>query len=81
MSTSISLLRMAWFMIKVTLGEHNRCDQMSQPESRYVLRAISRPYSVTTFDDDIALLRLNDRVPINHLIRPVCLPPRRGKAE
>lgn len=71
---------MAWFMIKVTLGEHDLCNPKSQPETRYVLRAISRPYSVTTFDDDIALLRLNDRVPINHVIRPVCLPPRRGKS-
>lgn len=66
-----------WFMIKATFGEHDQCDE-TQPETRYVLRAIARPFSFTTFDDDIALLRLNDRVPINHIIRPICLPNRRG---
>lgn len=51
----------------------------SEPESRFVLRAISQPYNVLNYDDDIALLRLNDRVPINHIIRPICLPNQRGK--
>lgn len=67
-------------MIKASMGEHDRCDPTNQPESRYVLEAFSQQYSVTTMDDDIALLRLNDRVPINHVIRPICLPPRRGKS-
>lgn len=67
-----------WFMIKVTFGEHNLCNLKSEPESRYVIRAISRPFNIASYDDDIALLRLNDRVPINHIIRPICLPGRRG---
>lgn len=68
-----------WFMIKVTFGEHDRCIETQQPETRYVLRAIFRQFNFATYDDDIALLRLNDRVPINHIIRPICLPDRRGK--
>ncbi|XP_073993114.1 trypsin-7-like isoform X2 [Rhodnius prolixus] len=30
-----------WFMIKVTLGEHNRCTTSPKPETRFVIRAIT----------------------------------------
>lgn len=63
-----------WFMIKVTFGEHDRCDDKTRPETRFVLRAISQPFSFSNFDNDVALLRLNDRVPITDFIRPICLP-------
>jgi len=63
-----------WFMIKVTFGEHDRCNDSVRPETRFVLRAISQEFSFTNFDNDIALLRLNDRVPITDFIRPICLP-------
>ncbi|KAB0802529.1 hypothetical protein PPYR_04715 [Photinus pyralis] len=63
-----------WFMIKVTFGEHDRCDDKKRPESRYVIRAITGAFSFLHFDNDIALLRLNDRVPITDAISPVCLP-------
>lgn len=63
-----------WFMIKVTFGEHDRCDDKTRPETRFVLRAISQPFSFSNFDNDMALLRLNDRVPITDFIRPICLP-------
>ncbi|XP_021712555.1 venom protease [Aedes aegypti] len=63
-----------WFMIKVTFGEHNRCDDAVRPETRFVLRAIAQKFSFLNFDNDIALLRLNDRVPITDFIRPICLP-------
>ncbi|XP_066999945.1 trypsin-1 [Anabrus simplex] len=63
-----------WFMIKVTFGEHDRCNQTTKPESRFVIRAIAGDFSFMNFDHDIALLRLNDRVPITENIRPVCLP-------
>ncbi|XP_053674146.1 transmembrane protease serine 9-like [Anopheles nili] len=63
-----------WFMIKVTFGEHNRCDDSVRPETRFVLRAIAQKFSFLNFDNDIALLRLNDRVPITDFIRPICLP-------
>lgn len=61
-------------MIKVTFGEHDRCNDKTRPETRFVLRAISQPFSFSNFDNDIALLRLNDRVPITDFIRPICLP-------
>lgn len=63
-----------WFMIKVTFGEHDRCNDSVRPETRFVLRAIAQQFSFTNFDNDIALLRLNDRVPITDVIRPICLP-------
>lgn len=68
-----------WFMIKVTFGEHDRCDDRIRPETRFVLRAISQQFSYSNFDSDMALLRLNDRVPITDHIRPVCLPTNKGK--
>jgi hypothetical protein len=63
-----------WFMIKVTFGEHDRCVDTKKPESRFVLRAIAGAFSFLNFDNDIALLRLNDRVPITKTIQPICLP-------
>ncbi|KAJ3650333.1 hypothetical protein Zmor_022028 [Zophobas morio] len=63
-----------WFMIKVTFGEHDRCSDAKRPESRFVLRAIAGAFSFLNFDNDIALLRLNDRVPITQNIKPICLP-------
>ncbi|XP_028137703.1 venom protease-like [Diabrotica virgifera virgifera] len=63
-----------WFMIKVTFGEHDRCNDSKRPESRFVLRAIAGAFSFLNFDNDIALLRLNDKVPITQFIKPICLP-------
>lgn len=63
-----------WFMIKVTFGEHDRCNIRKRPETRFVLRVFTQKFSYSNFDSDIALLRLNDRVPITNAIRPICLP-------
>ncbi|GLV32014.1 uncharacterized protein CBL_07773 [Carabus blaptoides fortunei] len=63
-----------WFMIRVTFGEHDRCNDTRKPEARFVLRAITGSFSFLNFDNDIALLRLNDRVPITDTIKPICLP-------
>lgn len=68
-----------WFMIKVTFGEHNRCNATVRPETRFVLRAIANKFSLTNFDNDIALLRLNERVPISEAIKPICLPTHNSK--
>ncbi|KAH1022856.1 venom protease [Dendroctonus ponderosae] len=68
-----------WFMIKVTLGEHDRCNDTKRPESRFVLRAVAGAFSFLNFDNDIALLRLNDRVPITQHIKPVCLPKKKDE--
>lgn len=72
------IFRFMWFMIKVTFGEHDRCNDSVRPETRFVLRAIAQQFSFTNFDNDIALLRLNDRVPITDFIRPICLPEKPG---
>ncbi|XP_011497936.1 PREDICTED: trypsin-1-like [Ceratosolen solmsi marchali] len=63
-----------WFMIKVTFGEHDRCTQKSTIESRFVARAFIGNFSFLNFDDDIALLRLSERITLSETIRPVCLP-------
>ncbi|XP_035723564.1 trypsin-1-like isoform X2 [Vespa mandarinia] len=62
-----------WFMIKVTFGEHDRCIDKGI-ETRYVVRVLTGDFSFLNFDNDIALLRLNDRVPFSDTIRPICLP-------
>lgn len=71
--------RFLWFMIRVTFGEHDRCNETVRPETRFVLRAFVQDFSFTNFDKDIAILRLNDRVPITDFIRPICLPNDEGK--
>lgn len=63
-----------WFMIKVTFGEHNRCNVTQRPETRFVIRAIANKFTLTNFDNDIALLRLNERIPMSGSIKPICLP-------
>lgn len=68
-----------WFMIRVTFGEHDRCNETVRPETRFVLRAFVQDFSFTNFDKDIAILRLNDRVPITDFIRPICLPDAEGE--
>lgn len=71
--------RFMWFMIKVTFGEHDRCNASVLPETRFVLRAIAQPFSFSNFDNDIAMLRLNYRVPVTEFIRPICLPEHSSK--
>ncbi|XP_026674944.1 serine proteinase stubble-like [Ceratina calcarata] len=66
-----------WFMIKVTFGEHDRCVERGF-ETRYVVRVLTGDFSFLNFDNDIALLRLNERVPLSDTIRPICLPSVRG---
>lgn len=68
-----------WFMIKVTFGEHNRCNETMRPETRFALRAIANKFTLSNFDNDIALLRLNERVPISETIKPICLPDNKSK--
>lgn len=72
------IFRFMWFVIKVTFGEHNRCDEKVMPVTRFVVRVITGDFSFLNFDNDIALLRLNDRVPISDVIRPICLPTVQG---
>lgn len=67
-----------WFMIRVTFGEHDHCNETKLPETRFVLRAITHDFSFSNFDNDIALLRMNERVPISDILRPLCLPDKQG---
>ncbi|XP_011878431.1 PREDICTED: uncharacterized protein LOC105567833 [Vollenhovia emeryi] len=67
------IFRFMWFMIKVTFGEHDRCIEKG-PETRYVVRVLTGDFSFLNFENDIALLRLNERVPLSDTIRPICLP-------
>lgn len=68
-----------WFMIKVTLGEHNRCNKTHPPMTRYVIQLLAHNFTFTTFRDDVAVLKLNERVPISDTVKPVCLPHSDGK--
>jgi hypothetical protein len=66
--------RFLWPLIKVTFGEHDYCNSTRKPETRFVLRSILGEFSYLNFQNDLALLRLNDRVPMTGTIRPICLP-------
>ncbi|XP_030036124.1 trypsin-1 [Manduca sexta] len=63
-----------WFMIKVTLGEHDRCNKTHRPLTRYVVQLVAHNFTYTNFRDDIAVLRMHDRVTITDTVKPVCLP-------
>ncbi|XP_014253033.1 trypsin-7-like [Cimex lectularius] len=63
--------------IKVRLLEHDRkTDTESMTIERKVVSAIKHPgFSLTTLDNDIALLQLDQEVEIDDELMPACLPP------
>ncbi|XP_045496907.1 transmembrane protease serine 9-like [Colias croceus] len=63
-----------WFMMKVTFGEHNRCNKTERPITRYVVNIRAHNFSYVDFRNDIALLKLNERVEITDTVKPICLP-------
>ncbi|KAJ8718947.1 hypothetical protein PYW07_016503 [Mythimna separata] len=63
-----------WFMIKVTLGEHNRCNTTHRPVTRFVVQLVAHNFSFNNFRDDIAVLKLNKPVRVTDTVKPVCLP-------
>ncbi|XP_045514941.1 transmembrane protease serine 9-like [Pieris brassicae] len=63
-----------WFMIKVTLGEHNRCNETHRPITRFVVNVVAHNFTYVDFRNDLALLKLNDKVEITDTVKPVCLP-------
>lgn len=61
--------------LQVFLGLHDAGDKRSAT-NRSVERIILHPhFEPDNYNNDIALLRLSQRVEFNELIRPVCLPP------
>lgn len=69
----------AWFMFRVTFGEHNRCDHTQIAETRYVLKVIAHNFSLTELSNDIALLLLSKPIEYSYAVRPVCLPTKPEK--
>ncbi|XP_075976500.1 transmembrane protease serine 9-like [Anticarsia gemmatalis] len=63
-----------WFMVRVTLGEHNRCNNTHRPVTRYIIQVVSKNFTFANFNDDIAVLKMNSVVPITDTVKPVCLP-------
>ncbi|RVE48475.1 hypothetical protein evm_006911 [Chilo suppressalis] len=63
-----------WFMIKVTLGEHDRCNETTRPVTRFVSELVANNFTYTTFKHDIALLKLNEPVEVTDEVKPICLP-------
>jgi len=61
---------------RVVLGDH---DQFSNTESPAVMRAVSaiirhKNFDGTSYNHDIALLKLRKPVTFSKQVRPVCLP-------
>ncbi|CAK1543946.1 unnamed protein product [Leptosia nina] len=74
MSAAHCVKGLMWFMIKVTLGEHNRCNETYRPITRYVVNIVSHNFTYVDFKNDLALLKLNEPVEITDTVKPVCLP-------
>lgn len=61
--------------IKLVIGDHDRRKQEPFQEIRTIDKVFIRPDFVKrTFNNDIALVKLNREVVFNDYIRPVCLP-------
>ncbi|XP_026485649.1 trypsin-1-like [Vanessa tameamea] len=63
-----------WFMFRVKFGEHNRCERVTPPETRFVVKMYVHNFTLTELTNDISLLLLSSPMEYSHAIRPVCLP-------
>ena len=64
--------------IKVRVGDHHRLDLDLPEMETWIAKLIIHPGFVrATFNNDIALLKLGDKVKLSEYIRPVCLPLKR----
>lgn len=64
---------------QVKLGSHVRINNNSEPMSIFLdnVRAIPHPgFTFTTFQDDLALIRLPKAIRYSNYIQPICLPDR-----
>lgn len=63
--------------IRLILGDHDRRDEEKWQELRLIERVIIHPQFVKkTFNNDIALIKMNRNIEFNDRVRPVCLPPK-----
>lgn len=61
--------------ITVRLLEHNRKLSSAQKIDRRILEILTHPkYNVRTFDNDIAILKIDRPVELTDVLHPVCLP-------
>jgi len=61
--------------IRLIIGDHDRKKQEPHQQLRTISKVFIRPDFVKrTFNNDIALIKLNREVEFNDFIRPVCLP-------
>jgi len=61
--------------IKLIIGDHDRTIHESRQETRYIRQVFIRPdFEKKTFNNDIALIKLDREVTFSNSIRPVCLP-------
>jgi len=61
--------------IKLVIGDHDRRKQEPFQEIRTIHKVFIRPDFVKrTFNNDIALIKINREIEFNDYIRPVCLP-------
>lgn len=64
---------------QVFLGLHDARDKRLATNRSVVEIFLHPDFQPNNYNNDIALLKLRDRVDFNHVIRPVCLPPPHNK--
>lgn len=64
-------------MITVNIGDHDLKSTSEATSKRVIaIQITSHPmFNKRTLDNDIALIKLISAVPLDGIIRPVCLPP------
>lgn len=61
--------------IRLILGDHDRRHLEANQETRFIERVFIRPDFVkATFNNDIALIKMDQEVQFSAFVRPVCLP-------
>lgn len=62
-------------LLKVVLGEHNRCSGKSKSYQLPVVSIKRHPhYNNATFEGDLMLLKVNLKIPFDFHVKPICLP-------
>ncbi|XP_044018245.1 trypsin-1-like [Aphidius gifuensis] len=63
-------------LLKVVVGDHDRNSSTDTNPIEYKVEEIIKHsgYTITNYDNDIALIKIDGRIKYNGTIRPVCLP-------